>query len=75
MFYDNMFAIVMSKNLVFHAWLKYIELRHHFIKNIIEKYEIELKFINIKVQMTDVFIKALTKDKFEYFTKTMKISN
>ena len=50
-------------------------MRYHFIRDLVEEEEIELKFINTKEQMIDVFTKALTQDKFEYFRKMMKIIN
>lgn len=58
MFCDNMSAILMNKNPIFHARSKHIELRHHFIREIVEQGEIELKFINTNDQMTDVFHKS-----------------
>ena len=45
-FCDNMFAIAMTKNPVFHARLKHIELRYHFIRDMVNKKEIQLEFIN-----------------------------
>lgn len=45
--YDNMIAIVMIKNPVFHTKSKHMQLRYHFIKDIVSKKKIQLKFINI----------------------------
>lgn len=44
---DNMSAIAMTKNPVFHARTKHIELRHHFIRELAEKKEIELQFCKL----------------------------
>jgi hypothetical protein len=45
-FCDNMFAIAMTKNPVFHAKSKHIKLRYHFIRDMVSKKEIQLEFIN-----------------------------
>ena len=44
--YENMSAIAMIKNLVFHARSKHIDLRHHFIENMINNNEILLEYIH-----------------------------
>ena len=44
---DNMSTIAMTKNPVFHSRSKHIELRHHFIRKLVEDGEIELKFCGI----------------------------
>ena len=44
-FCDNMPGIAMTKNPVFHARSKHIELRHHFIREMVSKKEIRLEFI------------------------------
>ena len=36
-YYDNVSAIAMTKNLVFHARTKHIELRHHFISELVKE--------------------------------------
>lgn len=75
MFCENMSDIAMTKNLVLHARLKHIELMYHFIRNLVKEGEIELKFINTKEQITNVFTNTLIQDKFEYLRKMMKITS
>ncbi|KAI4338646.1 hypothetical protein MLD38_023679 [Melastoma candidum] len=57
-FCDNQSAIAMTKNPVFHARSKHIELRHHFIREIVSQKEILLEFISTHDKPTDVLIKA-----------------
>uniref|UniRef100_A0A5B7BA83 Retrovirus-related Pol polyprotein from transposon TNT 1-94 n=1 Tax=Davidia involucrata TaxID=16924 RepID=A0A5B7BA83_DAVIN len=72
---DNMSAIAMSKNPVFHSRTKHIELRHHFIRDLVQKGEIQLKFVNTKEQLADIFTKAVASDKFKQFQQYMRITN
>jgi hypothetical protein len=73
--FDNMSAIVMIKNPVFHARTKHIELRHHFIRDLVSQGEIQLKFISTNDQPADILTKAATVDKIEWFKKYLKITN
>ena len=56
---DNTSAIQMSKNLVFHSRTKHIDIRHHFIRDHIDKGDIELVFIDSQNQIADIFTKPL----------------
>ena len=74
-FCDNMLAIEMTKNPVFHARRKHIELRHHFIRDLVNKGEIRLEFIGTNEQPADVLTKPVSKEKLEKFKDLMKITN
>ncbi|CAL8174550.1 unnamed protein product [Prunus armeniaca] len=71
---DNMSTIAMTKNPVFHSRSKHIELRHHFIKKLVEDGEIELKFCGTDEQIADVFTKALPREKFCYFRERLNVA-
>jgi len=73
--YDNMLTIVMTKNLVFHTKSKHMQLRHHFIKDIVSKKEIKLKFININNQPGNVLTKVFPVENFQQFKEFLKITN
>jgi hypothetical protein len=43
---DNTSAISVAKNLVFHKKMRYVERRHHFLRDNIEKGDIEMRYID-----------------------------
>jgi hypothetical protein len=45
---DNISAVIISKNLVLHARTKHVEIRHHFIRDYVERGDIKLMHIDIK---------------------------
>ncbi|GJR60602.1 hypothetical protein Tco_1502764 [Tanacetum coccineum] len=63
---DSKSAIAISCNLVQHSRTKHINIRYHFIKEHVEKGTIELYFVGTEYQLTDLFTKALTKERFEF---------
>ena len=72
---DNMSAIAMTKNMVFHSRTKHIELRHHFIRKLVQEEEIQLNFVNTNEQLADVFTKVGTSEKLKEFQKNVGITN
>nr|GEW94029.1 uncharacterized mitochondrial protein AtMg00810-like [Tanacetum cinerariifolium] len=45
---------------------KHIDIRYHFIKEHVENGVIELYFVNTEYQLTDLFTKALGRDRIEF---------
>jgi hypothetical protein len=43
---DNTSAISVAKNLVFHKRMRHLERRHHFLRDHVEKGDIEMRNIN-----------------------------
>lgn len=72
---DNMSAIAMSKNPVFHARSKHIELRVHFIRDLVQKGEIQMEFLSTHEQPADMLTKAITAEKFEKHKKQLQLTN
>jgi hypothetical protein len=44
--YDNTSVIYIAKNLVFHKRMRYLERRHHFLRDRVEKGDIEMRYID-----------------------------
>ena len=43
---DNTFAIKLAKNPIQHSRSKHIDIKHHFIRDHVQKEDIELSFVN-----------------------------
>ena len=69
-----MSTIAMTKNPIFHARKKHIELRHHFVWDLVSEGEIQLEFISTNDQLVDVLTKVAKVDKMEWFKKHLKIT-
>ena len=65
-FCDNNSAIVLSKNHVFHKKTKHIDIRYHFIRELVNNKEICLEFCRYEDQLADIFTKPLERDTFQY---------
>ncbi|GJR01694.1 ribonuclease H-like domain, reverse transcriptase, RNA-dependent DNA polymerase [Tanacetum coccineum] len=61
---DNKSAIALMKNPVFHGRSKHIDTKYHFIRECVEKEDIQVEFINGEYQKADILTKALPKIKF-----------
>ncbi|GJT21036.1 retrovirus-related pol polyprotein from transposon TNT 1-94 [Tanacetum coccineum] len=59
LYYDNKSAIALCCNNVQHSRSKHIDIRHHFIREQVEKGVVELYFVRTEYQLADIFTKAL----------------
>ncbi|GKA94382.1 hypothetical protein Tco_0816420 [Tanacetum coccineum] len=63
---DNKRAIALCCNNVQHSRSKHIDIRHHFIREQVEKGVVELYFVRTEYQLADIFTKALPRERFEF---------
>jgi hypothetical protein len=61
---DSSSTTCLSHNPFFHERAKHIKVRHHFLRDHVEKGEIEIKFINTERQLADIFTKPLDSSHF-----------
>ncbi|KAK9051372.1 hypothetical protein SSX86_027999 [Deinandra increscens subsp. villosa] len=61
---DNQGAIALAKNSVFHERTKHINVRFHFIRDIVNEGKVVLEYVNTQENCSDVFTKALPASKF-----------
>jgi len=62
---DNLSAINISKNPIQHSRTKHIDIRHHFIRDLVEKKIVTLEHVATQEQLADIFTKALDVKQFE----------
>ena len=62
---DNSSAIDISKNPIQHSKTKHIEIRYHFIRDLVERKIVCLEYIPTECQNADIFTKPLDRSKFE----------
>ena len=55
---DNQSCIKMTENLVFHDKTKYVEVRYDFVRDMVQKGDIRLKYVPTEEQVADVLTKA-----------------
>jgi hypothetical protein len=61
---NNTNAISVAKHPVFHKKIRHVERRHHFLRDHIEKGDIEMRYIDTERQLADIFIKSLDSSRF-----------
>ena len=62
---DNLSTINISKNPIQHSKTKHIDLKNYFIRDLVEEKTIKLEHVAIKLQLADIFTKALDANQFE----------
>ena len=62
---DSQSALDLSKNSMYHSRTKHIDIRYHWIREIIDKQLLKLVKIHTKENPADMLTKAVTKEKLE----------
>ncbi|KAG7304953.1 hypothetical protein JYU34_010370 [Plutella xylostella] len=70
-FNDNQSAIKLCKNFMFHSRTKHIDIRHHFIKEIVNNGIVQVRYLSTNDMLADVLTKALCKEKHCKFVNLM----
>ncbi|KAG9442193.1 hypothetical protein H6P81_018047 [Aristolochia fimbriata] len=63
---DNTTAINISKNPVQHSRTKHIDIRHHFIRELVEEGQMLIDHVSTENQLADIFTKSLDTKRFEF---------
>jgi hypothetical protein len=64
---DNQSYISLSKNPIFHAWIKHIEIHHHLLRKKTKESLLKSMYCNMKNMVVNILTKELSNDEFEYF--------
>ena len=63
----------MSVNPVFHDKTKNIEIRYHYIRDMVQKGVVELQDVPTDDQTVDILTKPLLRTKFEHFRRRLGV--
>ena len=63
----------MSKNPVFHNNLKHIEIKYHYIRDMVQRGAVKLQYIAMDEHIANVLTKPLARVKFEYFRENLGV--
>ena len=61
---DNTSTISLTKNSIQHSRTKHIEIRHHFIRDHVQKGDVVIEFVDTLHHIADIFTKPLDIDRF-----------
>ena len=58
-----------------HSRSKHVEIRHHFIRDYVQKDDTALEFIQTKFQLADIFTKPLDENRFIFIRRELSMLN
>ena len=71
---DNVSALAVASNPVFHAHTKHIEVDYHFVREKVLRRDIQIKYIATGDQLADVFTKSLSTSRFSFLRSKIMVS-
>ena len=70
---DNQSCVNLSENLVFHDKSKHIEIKYHYIRDMVQIKIVQMKYLSTHEQIADIFTKTLSKTNFNYFCERLHL--
>jgi hypothetical protein len=70
---DNQRYIKMTENPIFHDRSRHIEIRYHYIHDMVQRGALKLQYISMDERVAEVLTKPLSHIKFEYFRDKLGI--
>ena len=71
LYYDNTSALVYAKDLKYHGKAKHIEIRYHYIWEMVSQGEMILQYISTSIMVADLLTKPIARDVFFYHAKSV----
>ncbi|CAM8900949.1 unnamed protein product [Rhodiola kirilowii] len=71
---DNLGATYLSANPVFHARTKHIEIDFHFVREMVARGDLDVRFISTNDQLADIFTKPATKQMLQQFSNNLNLT-
>ena len=72
---DNTSTISLAKNPVHHSRTKHIDVRHHFLRDHVQKKDVKVEFIPTHQQLADIFTKPLGNEQFSFIRRELGMVN
>ena len=72
-FYNNHSCVKLSENPVFHDKSKHIEIKYHYIRDMVQRGAVKLQYVATDGHIADVLTKPLARVKFEYFREKLGV--
>ena len=70
---DNQSCVKLSENPVFHDRSKHIEIKYHYIRDMVQRGVVKLLYVATEEHIADVLMKPLARLKFEYFRERLGV--
>ena len=70
---DNQSCVKLLKNPVFHDKSKHIDIKYHYIRDIVQRGVVNLLYVAMEEQIAHVLTKPLATLKFEYFRERLGV--
>ena len=71
--YCSSSCVNFSENLVFHGKSKHIEIKYHYIRDMVQRGVVKLQYVSMDEQIANVLTKPLARVKFEYFREKLDV--
>jgi hypothetical protein len=71
---DNQSCIKLSENLVFHDRSKHIEMRYHYVRDMVQKNILSIQYVPTTEQTAYILTKPLSLTKFVYFRDKLGVA-
>lgn len=73
-FVNNQAAIKITTNSETHKRSKHIDVKYHFTRDVVNRGEVEIRYVQSKDQLADIFTKLLPRQQFCYLRGKLNVS-
>lgn len=71
---DNLSAISLASNLMFHALTKHIEVEYHFIRKRVVRWDLQVHYVTSRDQVAGIFTRGLTSTRFQLLRSKLVVT-
>ena len=69
----NQSCVKLSENPMFHDKSKHIQIKYHYIRDMVQRGAVKLRYVVTDKQIANVLTKPLARVKFEYFRENIGV--